>query len=91
MTEPHNLPDVVMPADLGEDSSIGAHILNLLEQAVFLLRQNPDGDCDDAAVWRIADAGLMLRDVMKGEWSDVQGLDIPTERGALIPSRVWLR
>ncbi len=41
----------------------------------------------EAAAWRLADAGLMLRKVLTAkEAGDLIGYDVPTGRGAFLPT-----
>ena len=54
----------------------------LLEEAARCLRVNELGQ----AAWRVADAGLMLRELCEGQGkANVIGLDCPTGRGAMLP------
>ena len=41
---------------------------------------------DDSAAWRVADAGLLLRELMEEDNNNLPGLDKPTGRGALLPT-----
>lgn len=70
--------DLAAVADLSAQPP-GDPIAKLLrEAAVFVERQSLD-----QAAWRLADAGLMLRDRMKGA-KGVLGLDVPTGLGAVM-------
>ncbi len=42
---------------------------------------------DDSAAWRVADAGLLLRELMEEDNDNLPGLDKPTGRGALLPTK----
>jgi len=60
-----------------------------LEDAANILKMNPRGGRDDSASWRIADAGLMLRRLIEQSGDkDVQGVDVPTGMGAMLPTCV---
>ena len=45
------------------------------------------GHRDDSAAWRVADAGLLLRELMEEDNNNLPGLDKPTGRGALLPTK----
>lgn len=69
-----------------------AEISKLLAQSVVILKEEKDdkGEGHDRAAWRIADAGVMLRQLMNAEkdWAGkrVSGFNLPTGRGALLPN-----
>ena len=59
----------------------GDEIPELLRYAAKLIEAGNLG----SACWRLADAGLLLRRRMgKRGFKDAEGLDVPTNRGALI-------
>lgn len=58
----------------------------LLGSAASILRGNPGGERDDSAVWRVADAGLVLRGLIEESGAiGVAGVDEPTGMGARLP------
>jgi hypothetical protein len=63
--------------------SKGAEIPELLRNAAELIEAGNLG----SAAWRLADAGLLLRNrmVRKG-FTKAEGLDLPTGRGAMLPT-----
>lgn len=59
-------------------------IATMLEQAAAMIR----GGQPHRAAWRVADAGVLLRDLLESmPESDLCGLDRPTGRGAALPNR----
>lgn len=62
-------------------------IIGNLKTAITMLEE--DGfDRIDSVAWRVADAGLMVRELAKmSDLKDSQGIDIPTGMGAIIPER----
>ena len=61
-------------------------VASLLRTAADYL-DNGGIDRRGSAYWRIADAGLMLREIMVIEGYDKEYLDTPTGRGAIIPKK----
>lgn len=62
-------------------------ISGLLRAAANILETSPSGSRDDSAAWRIADAGLMLRELMlKGGYTEKE-LSEPTGLGAFLPKK----
>lgn len=61
-------------------------IVGLLREAIQHLA-TPGGD-DGSAAWRVADAGLLLRQLFEAdnERDPIIGVDLMTERGAALPS-----
>jgi len=58
-----------------------------LESAARILRENARGERDGSVAWRVADAGLMLRRLIEANGdTDVQGVDVPTGMGAMLPT-----
>jgi hypothetical protein len=63
--------------------SKGSEISELLRYAAELVEAGNLG----GACWRVADAGLLLRQRMaRRGFNGAEGLDIPTGRGALLPT-----
>lgn len=61
------------------------HIASLLAEAQRVIC-SPQSDAM-AAAWRVADAGLLLRQLLEADSPPRQqmGLDVPTSRGAVLP------
>jgi hypothetical protein len=69
--------------------TVRERIADELETAAHILRRNLKGERDDSAAWRIADAGLQLRNkIERSGMTDVEGVDTPTGRGALLPKAI---
>lgn len=63
------------------------HIASLLGEAQrVILSPHDEADC---AAWRIADAGLLLRQLLEAdkERQPLIGVDQPTGRGAILPQK----
>ncbi len=60
------------------------HIASLLGEAQRVILSPQDAEC---AAWRIADAGLLLRQLLEAdkERQPLIGVDQPTGRGAVLP------
>jgi hypothetical protein len=68
-------------------------IAGLLESAARILRTYEHNERLDSVAWRVADASLLLRELMacsKSGWSKVKnvgGIDKPTGMGAMLGGR----
>lgn len=67
-------------------------ITGTLESVVSILRagkENPATEALESAAWRLADAGLRLRNVIESDpgWHDVAGVHFPTGMGAMLPQK----
>ena len=61
-------------------------IIGNLETTIVMLKDSCDDNLD-SATWRVADAGLLLRELVEsgGEYKNVQGVHEPTGMGAILP------
>jgi len=80
--------DIEIERDIESEQSIKSvtidEAINLLLNAVARLRDNDT----KGAAWRVADAGLFIRDLVEMEpHSMVIGVTCPTGRGATLPER----
>lgn len=82
------MSDIEIERDYESEQSIKSvtieETINLLLSAVARLQDNDT----KGAAWRVADAGLFIRDLVAMEpYSGVIGITTPTGRGATLPER----